>query len=363
MNGNGPYALPSPPVETNRDFEARIAKSGVTAAEVAVYRKLRYGERPHGGRLGARPLGDVPTDPPPPLAVGRCDPAGHTILYGPGGVGKGVLASSWTVQLVRDGHRVLIVDYENHPDEWARRVDGLGGADALAGALWVGPFTTGWAGRRGPLWAQADDLRALADETGATFLIVDSIVPACGATDATKPEAAAQYAGALELIGRPVLSIGHVTKAESLAYPFGSAFWHNLARVTWSLARDGQRAILANRKANNYSGLGRFAVETTWTDGRPGECWERGYSAVLGERIAECLDEPRTVAEIVAALNAEEDTQPVKSDTVSKSLRRGLSDPQRYTVSGTGPAARWSLSDGTRGTRAESLRRIDEMLP
>ncbi len=299
----------------------------------------------HLARLGARPLGTVPTDPPPPLAVGRCDPAGHTILYGPGGVGKGVLAASWTVQLVRDGHRVLIVDYENHADEWARRVDGLGGPDALAGVLWVGPYTAAWTGRRGPLWSQADDLRALADAFGATFVVVDSIVPACGATDSTKPEAAAQYAAGLEMLGRPVLSIGHVTKAEDLRYPFGSTFYHNLARVTWSLVRDGADAILANRKANNYSGLGRYSVVTTWLDGRPRECWERSYTAVLGERITEALaGESRSLAELVAALNAEDGVQPVKSDTVRKSLERGVRDvPQRYTVAGTGAAARWSL--------------------
>src|SRR4051812_118896 len=77
-------------------------------------------------------LGTISTDPPPPMLVGRLDPEGHTILYGPGGVGKGALTCWWIVRLVTDGHRVLILDWEGHATEWARRIRSLD-ASALAG--------------------------------------------------------------------------------------------------------------------------------------------------------------------------------------------------------------------------------------
>lgn len=301
-----------------------------------------------GERAGARVLTSIPDGPPPPLFLDRLDPLGHTILYGTGGAGKGTLASEWIRRLADEGARVLIVDYENHPDEWARRLSGLGAGVLTDRVLHVAPFAPGWQLSRGPIWAQAPDLYELARAWGATYIVVDSIVPACGAIDPLKPEAAGQYAAALERIGLPVLSLAHVTKAEQVAYPFGSVFWHNLARLTWSLQVDGKRAVLVNRKANNYSRGGRYVVESTWQDGRPVEVWERAYSAVLADRIADALGEGRrTVEQLVAALNEglAEDEVAVKPDSVRAALRRGLKGEDRrfdladgkYSLAGAAP--------------------------
>lgn len=305
-------------------------------------------ERHQRERFGARPLAEISTDPPPPLLIDRLDPEGHSILYGTGGVGKGTLAAWWTVQLVRAGRRVLIVDYENHPGEWARRIHGLGGADAVAGVVHVAPLTAAWQGVRGPLWQQAEELRNLAAQTGSDYVVIDSIVPACAGFDPMKPEAAALYAGGLELIEYPALSLAHVTKAEELRYPFGSAFWHNLARTTWSLKREGEGAILAHRKHNNYASLGKFVVNVTWLDDLPREVWEQGYSLALGDRIDEALGSGAlSVAEIVALLNedVDDDEDRVKANSVRTSLRRGLTatakKPQRYTVEGTDDSAKY----------------------
>ena len=160
--------------------------------------------------------------------------------------------------------------------------------------------------------------------SGATYLVIDSIVPACGGADPTKPEAASRYAAALEFIGLPALSLGHVTKADALTYPFGSVFFHNLARVTWSLQRKGDASILTPRKANNYLLPGRFSVTTAWRDGIPREVRERPYSAALADRIAEIIGQPSTVSEIVDALNeGDEQLVHVKPDSVRAALRRG----------------------------------------
>jgi len=301
-------------------------------------------------RLGVRRLADIPTDPPPPMLVGRCDPVGHTILYGTGGVGKGVLACQWIVELVRDGHVVLIVDYEAHETEWSRRISALGGPDVLAGAYYVAPLTPTWTGVRGPIWVQAADIRAIAEAIGATFVVIDSIVPACAGIDPMKPEAASQYAAALQLIARPALSLAHITKADDQRYPFGSVFWHNLARTTWSLAAGGESGqhtvILTHRKRNNYPDLGKFILNVTWRDGLPAEVWERGYSPALADRItAELAVGPLTVAELVTALNddLDDDAEKVKDNSVRTALTRGRKNtPKRYTVAGDGTAARWS---------------------
>jgi len=276
------------------------------------------------------------------------DPEGHTILFGTGGVGKGNVASWQSVRLVQEGHRVLVVDYEDHPGEWARRIGSLGGNAAVAGVAWVAPLAPSWKGARGAIWDHADDLRELVESWGATAVLVDSIVVACGGADPLDPGTPAKYAAAVQRIARPVLSLAHVTKAGDLLYPFGSVFWHNLARMSWSLARDGDRLQLVNRKANNYRVGGRYVVETTWRDDLPGEVWVRSYSAVLAERIEDVLgDEELTAAQVVAKLNADagDDTERVREDSVQRSLRRGIearpTRPQRYTVTGTGATARY----------------------
>lgn len=296
-------------------------------------------------RLGAIALAEISTAPPAPLLCGRLDPASHTILYGTGGVGKGTFACYLITRLVASGHRVLILDYENHGGEWARRYHGLAGRDGSDQVLWVAPLTASWGGRRGAIWKQAADVRELAMAFGATYVVIDSIVPACGGSDPMDPGTVALYAGALELLGIPVLSLGHVTKADDLRYPFGSVFWHNLARVTWSLHKDGERVVLTHRKSNNYANQGRTVVTVTWFDGLPRDVAEQTYSAVVADRIAEVLgNDSLAVAMIVARLNSdlEEGEQPFKANTVRTALRRGISSkPKRFTVEGTGEIATW----------------------
>jgi len=294
-------------------------------------------------RFGGRPLSTIPADPPAPLLVDRLDPLGHTILYGTGGSGKGTLATWWIARLVRTGHRVVILDYENHPDEWARRYAGLAGATGAADILHLAPLTAGWGGDRGALWQQMIDVGQLLEAWHATIVVVDSIVAACGGADPIDPGTAALYAGALEYLGRPTLSLAHVTKAEALAYPFGSVFWHNLARFTWSLALDGPKLTLVNRKHNNYPSAGRFVVDVTWREDLPREVREQGYSAALAERIDEVLGADELTAEQIIARIAdelEEDESAPKTDSVRKVLRRGLtSNPARYSVTGEGASA------------------------
>ena len=128
--------------------------------------------------LGVRRLDAIPTAPPPDLLVGWLDPEGHTVLLGDGGVGKGTIAAHFIVELVKDGELVPVIDYEDHPTEWARRVAGLGGLGVLESVYHVAPLAPAWTGPRGAIWAQAQQLREAADQVRATYVVIDSIVVA-----------------------------------------------------------------------------------------------------------------------------------------------------------------------------------------
>lgn len=283
------------------------------------------------GRLGAALLSSFAILPVKPPLLGRLDPAGATLLYGPGGIGKGTLVAAWIGLLVAAGHRVLLLDYEHHPEEWAPRIHGLGGLAASAGVLYVPVAGPEWRGRRGPLWVQAPELLELADAFGATFAIVDSVVTACDNADVLKAETATQYFGGLQIIGRPSLSIGHVTKINDLTYPFGSVFLHNLGRATWSLQGAKGGALLVNRKANRYHNLGRFMVTTTWKDGQPSASQETAYLTTIGDRVAEALAGDPLTEEQILALLSEDDGEEVKANSVRAALNRGAKKkPPRF---------------------------------
>lgn len=264
------------------------------------------------------PLSSISTDPAPPMFIERLDPTGHTILYGTGGVGKGALACSWICSLVRDGHRVLILDYEGHPEEWGRRIASLDPdvhrGDAVRHLL-----------PRHPLTDSVGEIAQVCDAHELDYIVIDSAVMACGA-DPLKPDAAAAYAAALVTLGRPVLSLAHVTKTDDSRYPFGSIFWHNLARMTWSLSGTDAELLLRHRKHNNYQGLGTFALTITWTDNKLREVWERGFNASVLRRVLDVLEDadgPLTAEQILGSLN-DGDHKPVTKETLRKTLTRAL---------------------------------------
>lgn len=271
-----------------------------------------------------RTLISFSTDPPPPMLIERLDPSGHTILFGAGGVGKGTYTAWLAVCLVRAGHKPLILDYEHHPEEWARRVYGLD-ADALPVVNYAAPLSAAWEGKRGALWDAADELRTLCIDESITTVIVDSLAIACAGADVSDPGTPALYAAGLELLERPVLSLAHVNRAHDMTYPFGSAFWHNLARMSWSLEEDGPRSILTPRKANNYVRTGKVAIEVTWDSGRPLSVYERPYGDLMADRIRDVLgSEQLTSKEITERLNeaADDNGQPVIEPTIRTTLRR-----------------------------------------
>ncbi len=121
-----------------------------------------------------------------------------------------------------------------------------------------------------------------------------------------------------------MLSLAHVNRAGDMAYPFGSAFWHNLARMTWSLEADGVRSILSPRKSNNYLRSAKLSLEITWTDGLPREVMEKPYGDTVADRAWEVLGaDSLSIKDIANRINelGEEGDKPIKDDTVRHALR------------------------------------------
>ena len=287
---------------------------------------------------GARSLGDINRDAPQPLLGGRLSPDGHTILFGPGNAGKGVLASSWVTNHVQDGGRVLILDFEDHPEEWARRIWGLGGQPMMSGPIrHVSPLTHG-----APDW---DLLHAVGREHRSTLVVIDSVAYAVPGKDPSLAETATAYSAVIQPFGSPVLSLAHMNRVGDMRYPFGSVFWHAGARVTWSLVPGANgESKLRNAKANNYEWQGEYVVTSEWLDDIPRAVYETRYMASVAERIEAVLATgPASLDDIVAGLAADGDE--VKRNSVRQALRRGLlQTPKPWTVE----SEVWHLTEAVR---------------
>jgi hypothetical protein len=165
------------------------------------------------------------------------------------------------------GMKVLVVDYEYHANsEWRTRVEGFGG-DMDRVAI-VQP--------QKPIWEIAGWLRDVS--ASFDYVVVDSVTYACVGEEVEKSVTATKYTMAVNMIGKPVLSIAHVTK-ENLDpnHPFGSIFWSNGARVTIGLSRkkaddpESDR-IMRNPKSNQRAGFRTMAIDWSWlpNEGPPG---------------------------------------------------------------------------------------------
>jgi AAA domain-containing protein len=193
---------------------------------------------------------DVPdSDPPMALSPVLLD-EGPTVLFGMGETRKSILAQIIATSIATGAELVpgwrpiitgpvLWLDYESGRRRFARRQRLLGPAPIL------------YVPCAQPIWADADALTALARDVGAALVVVDSIVPASagGAISTKDAETAGVYFGAVNRIAPRSLSIGHVTKDGEATMPFGSVFFHNLARLTWRTRADDEgRVTLTNHK-------------------------------------------------------------------------------------------------------------------
>jgi len=175
-----------------------------------------------------------------------------TVLFGDGGTAKSYLALAWSGYLAAlDELRVGYFDWE---------LDGASHRERLE-RLYPGAKTPSivYARCSRPFSFEAERLRRIVDQHRLQYVVFDSIAPACDGRP-EDAEVAARYFQHLRQLGEiGSLHIAHVSKSQdgSQLRPFGSTFWHNLARATWNVQADqgdgggtGLKVALHNRKAN-----------------------------------------------------------------------------------------------------------------
>jgi hypothetical protein len=169
-------------------------------------------------------------------------------------VGKGTLAALWVAQVTMSGGKVLVADAERHPDEWYRRIEGLGGDLALVAY-----------GRHRGGELRLDILEGI---EAYSLIVVDSAAYFKGSEDDPWGPGVAvamqQEAGEARV---PMLVLAHVSKGSKTGRAYGSTFWHNVPRVSWELKQDDGNVLLICRKATDIVGLKQgdtFLVVPTW---------------------------------------------------------------------------------------------------
>jgi hypothetical protein len=312
----------------------------------------------HDKTIGSRTAGDLPYGPPPDQLVHPfLTPEGITVLYGRGGVGKGVTACWLVMQLVRAGHVVMILDYEGHEREWGSRMRGLGMTDPeLASVHYRAPFGRDWTAPTGALSVVAKAVREDCEHLGVTYFVVDSYSVATSNGDTMGGEQAArEFFTACSTIGLPGLVIAHV-RGDSGRFPerpFGTVFVHNFARETWPIERVGDREPdpdrdpyapnvvsleLHNHKANGRdAAAAQFLTFSFFADGSIEVSTDRVGRSVADLAANVLAGHPMKAKAMIAAIR--EDTgEKVSEDSLTRALRRhpmrfGRDDQRPYTWS------------------------------
>lgn len=271
-------------------------------------------------------LADVAVEESQPLLIDRYHPTNHTIVYGPGGVGKGTLLSNDLIKLGRAGVNSVILDYERHPEEWKPRIYSLGGADFMADG------TIGyWSPPAGPIWDHVSDLHAMLDARNARLVVVDSVTFACAGADTVgDPNTAIEYQSAVSSLQMPTISLAHVTKEnKNPEYPFGTVFWHNAARLTYSFEFKAEQRLLKPRKTNNYQKRPAMLVETIFEDRHDGllvpiNVYEKPYQRALIDLALEHLDREMTTTALLDKINEalDEEDKAHSVGSLQKALKR-----------------------------------------
>lgn len=313
-------------------------------------------------------LSSIEAKDPEPLVFGKLDGVDHTIMFGDGGTGKGVIAAEWVAHLTNprpgDGleapEAVLVLDYERHTQyEWRPRVEAFGGDLDRVFVLQ-------------PPKSILDDaiIDRLAVEVAKlrerfkcrVWLVVDSVVYAVAPLKAESSEVAASYSNAIGVIGAPTLSLAHVTKADAdPRHPFGSGFWSNGARVTIGVSRVGEELDsnrrVVNKKTNQRAPFRSYEIPWMWVhDGLPEALETVDAGADVADqraRDAIWMQGYKTAKEIHALVSAD-GLEPVGEDAIYKALTRNTRkyfarDP---ATKGRGKVARWKAGpDVTKSVR------------
>lgn len=257
----------------------------------------------------------------------------HSILFGPGGLGKSIMAVAAAVS-VETGKEVipgfypqetgpaLYLNYETTREDIDLRVKAV---CAGAGIKPVRMFHMAGGGR--PLYTRVEAVARVIEQTGAVLLIIDSSGKAIGTTgEGPVEDGANRFATALDELARSTLCIDHISKASMggiSSGPYGSVMKSNWARATWELSQasrpddDGtSHLVLHHRKHNTTAEHAPIALAmhwegnaVTWTPDEMDEAAMRSTGSSTYERIIATLgDHPLRVKEIAAQIGTTEGT-------------------------------------------------------
>lgn len=122
-----------------------------------------------------------------------------------------------------------------------------------------------------PLHQTAPQIRRMIDQEGIVMVVLDSIGAAMG-DDPENAAAVLRYFAAVRSLGVPSWNVDHVTKAGGQPKPFGSAYKHNSARLTFEQRlsqQPGDDVVhlgIYARKANKGRLLAPFGLAVTYTE-------------------------------------------------------------------------------------------------
>lgn len=189
------------------------------------------------------------------------------IWFGDGGTGKSLLALAAAGYLVKQGKRVLYLDFEMSAGAHRRRLTQLFG-DNLPSIEYMTCDR--------PLPLIGDSIVRKVKRAGIDFVIIDSVVFACGGP-AEDSETVGNYCAVARRTGVGTLHLAHITKsadAQATMKPFGSSFWHNSARSTWFIKQD---SIRVEKKKETIIDLSLYHRKTNFG---PPETQPRGLRIV-----------------------------------------------------------------------------------
>jgi hypothetical protein len=245
-------------------------------------------------------------------------------IYGDGSTFKSSLALNIAGHLQRRGVATGFFDYElDDPQPHRQRARALFGPD-------VPPVHYVSCAR--PLIHEVDRLRRIIVDEQLTYVVIDSVAPACH-DDPSSAEAATAFFRALRQLRCGSLLVAHIPKGaeRGAERPFGSQFFWNLSRSIWyahaqPAAVDGRRLALAlhHRKFNLGAlrasiGLSiEFGTESTSiTRCNIADIPELAAAMPLWQRIQSVLRSgAKSQQEIADELNE-------KVDSVKKAIGRG----------------------------------------
>lgn len=235
-----------------------------------------------------------------------------SIVFSPGGSLKSLFGLKAAGDLEQQGLRTAFVDWELDAVTHRRRLRGLYG-EAMPAVRYVRCER--------PLVHEVARLKGIVRREGVEYAVLDSAgFGASGAPESA--EVALEFFRAVRELGVGTLVLAHVTKGRQdqpsdERMPFGSAFWHNSARVTWNLKKasaspDGRAVTLAAfcRKNNigpEYPAIGikvQFGDRITFARTDVASIEEVAESLPLWQRIRTLVrTSPMTVAAIADELN------------------------------------------------------------